>query len=809
MHNFNEYYHEECLDRIAFPLGGMGSGMFCLEGAGAISHVSLRNKPEVFNEPCVFSAIYVKSNGKSVAKVLEGQVPKYKFFGNAGTGVGAVNKTYGLPRFSKAEFLARFPFAHIDLTHDDIPLGVKITGWSPFTPGDSDKSSLPVAALEFNFKNTSNEKIETVYSFNARNFMATDKENNSVKSIENGFILRNESTCENPLDEGDFCAVIDDEKATVNCAWFRGGWFDPLTVAWKNVEDGTCQEGAPVSDPPSPGASIYVPFELAPNSEKTVKLMLSWYVPKSEANYGKDPQKISGSGSGCGCDSCAPSYEPWYCGQFKDVTEVANHWKENYDSLRKLSQNFSDSFYNMTLPPEVQEAVAANLAILKSPTVLRQKDGRLWCWEGCSDDHGCCAGSCTHVWNYAQALPHLFPDLERSLREVEHLVSQDDKGHQTFRTGLPIREIEHEFMAASDGQLGGIMKVYRDWRIKGDTEWLKTLWPQIKNSLDFCIKSWDPDHIGILIEPHHNTYDIEFWGPNGMCSSFYLGGLKAAFLMGEELGEDVSLYKELFEKGKKYLEEELFDGEYFYQKIMWKELKSDPLKEQTFDTSYTPEAQEVLQREGPKYQYGTGCISDGVLGAWMAEVCGVGETLDPEKVKSHLNSIYKYNYRKNFLNHANPQRPAYACPDEGGVLLCSWPKGDKPTLPFVYSDEVWTGIEYHVASHLIMEGQIEEGLEIVRTLRKRYDGKVRNPFNEYECGHWYARAMSSYALLQALTGIRYDAVTQTLYIDPKINGDFTSFLAIETGYGNVGIKDGKPFVDVKEGMIEVKEIKQN
>jgi uncharacterized protein (DUF608 family) len=136
----------------------------------------------------------------------------------------------------------------------------------------------------------------------------------------------------------------------------------------------------------------------------------------------------------------------------------------------------------------------------------------------------------------------------------------------------------------------------------------------------------------------------------------------------------------------------------------------------------------------------------------MAEVCGIGEILDAEKVKSHLLSVYKYNLKTDLSNHPNPQRPTYALGKEGGLLLCSWPRGGELSLPFVYSNEVWTGIEYQVASHLMIVGCVEEGLEIVREARKRYDGRVRNPFNEYECGHWYARAMSSYALIQGMSG---------------------------------------------------------
>jgi hypothetical protein len=219
--------------------------------------------------------------------------------------------------------------------------------------------------------------------------------------------------------------------------------------------------------------------------------------------------------------------------------------------------------------------------------------------------------------------------------------------------------------------------------------------------------------------------------------------------------------------------------------------------------NYSAEALEVLKKEGPKYQYGTGCISDGVLGAWLASLAGVGDVLDPAKVDSHVAAVHKHNFRADLSDHANPQRPSYALGAEGGLLLCSWPKGGDLSLPFVYSNEVWTGIEYQVAAHLMMCGRVEAGLEIVRAVRDRYDGRARNPYNEYECGHWYARAMSSYALLEGMTGVRYDAVDRKLTIAPRIAGDFKTFLATATGYATAGVANGEPFVTVVEGAIDV------
>ena len=800
---YNSPYGGAFLNHIAFPMGGMGAGMICLEGTGALSHFSLRNKPEVFNEPMTFAALCVKGP-KNVARVLEGPVLARKLFGQPGTGNGAAGTSFGLPRFRRATFKTHFPFATVALADNDIPLQTEVTGWSPFEPGDSDNASLPVAALEYRFMNRTPSPIEAVFSFNAKNFMAMEGNSKGVKAAQGGFTLWGAAGKDKAWEEGGFSATVNDPAVKVNHAWFRGGWWDALTMAWKEIADGACFDRPPIAEGgPAPGATLFVPFTLAPGASKTVVLRLAWYVGTTNLRIGQDPEKLPADAK-----PVEGPYKPWYGGRFANVDEVATYWRDHYEELRTKSKRFSDCFHDTTLPPEVVEAVEANLTILKSPTVMRQADGRLWSWEGCGDNSGCCHGSCTHVWNYAQAIPHLFPALERTLRETEFGPSQDDRGHQQFRTSLPIRPVAHDFHAAADGQLGGIMKMHREWRISGNTEWLKTLWPKARKSLDYCIETWDPGRKGWVEEPHHNTYDIEFWGPDGMCTSFYLGALQAAVNMGKALGEDVSAYQQLLDKGMKLAETELWDGEYFIQKIEWQNLKAkNPLEVQSFGGDYSPEARALLQKEGPKYQYGKGCLADGVLGSWLAAVCGAGQVLDRQKIASHLKSIHKYNLKRDLSTHTNPQRPSYACGAEGGLLICTWPKGGELSLPFVYSNEVWTGIEYQVASHLMLMGLVDEGLEIVRVCRDRYDGRIRNPFNEYECGHWYARAMSSYGLLQGLTGARYDAVEQVLYVEPGVKGDFRGFLSTATGYGTVGVKDGKAFLDVVSGTIKVKETK--
>ena len=814
---YNSPYRGEYLNRVAFPVGGLGAGMFCMEGTGTISHMSVKNKPDIFNDPGIFAGISIKGmpNG---AKIVEGPVPDWKKFGGKDSGNGATGATTGLPRFRNASFNVRFPFAHLDLSDGKMPLRVVVTGWSPFIPTDENNSGMPVGAMEFKFTNTGPSTLSAVFSFNSKNFLSIEKGKNSIRSIKHGFVLSEAGTDEKPY-KSDFAIFTDDEATVVDHCWFRGGWWDPLTMAWNAVSKGEVKSVAPV-DKDAPGASLYVPFNLAKGKEKIIRVMMAWYTPDSELTFGKPGEKKQNCDPSSGCcnspseigldkydkDFNGKFYKPWYSSRFNSVENVAEYWNEQYNELKKNSLLFSNAFYKSTLPPEVVEAIASNLTILKSPTVMRQYDGRLWNWEGCADAWGCCHGSCTHVWNYAQAIPHLFPVLERSLRNTEFCESQDEKGHQNFRAVLPIQPATHEFHSAADGQLGGVMKIYREWRISGDNDWLKKIFPMVRKSLDYCISTWDPRHRGAIEEPHHNTYDIEFWGADGMHSSFYLGALQAIIAMGSYLDQDISLYKTLAERGRKLMETELFDGEYFIQNIQFKGLNTgDPTKAQSFGGEYSKEAIELLQKEGPKYQYGKGCLSDGVLGTWIARMCGLKDPVDTAKIKSHLKAVHKYNLKKDLSQHANPQRPSFALGDDGGLLLCSWPKGGKLSLPFVYSDEVWTGIEHQVAAHLMLMGNVKEGIDIVRTSRNRYDGRVRNPFNEYECGHWYARALSSYGYLLALTGVRYDAVDKTLFIDSKI-GDFTSFLSTETGFGNVTLRAGKPVLNIVYGTIEVNKI---
>ncbi|MGB9837173.1 MAG: GH116 family glycosyl hydrolase, partial [Candidatus Saccharicenans sp.] len=533
--------------------------------------------------------------------------------------------------------------------------------------------------------------------------------------------------------------------------WVRGDWWDDLQIFWDDFSsDGELKNLA--EEDPSPDGrtdvgSIGLKATIPAGSEVVLPFIISWHYPNLLNYFDVVPEQRG------------RIYHPHYTKKFQDAWQVAEYLFQNLEPLEKKTRQFRESFFSSSLPPYVLEAVSSQASIIRTPTCLWLDDGRFFAFEGCSDRSGCCPLNCAHVWNYAQSLAFLFPELERSMRETDFLVNVRPDGEMVFRTSLPLGEKYWDFKPAADGQLGRLINLYRDWQISGDLNFLKKLWPQAKKALEYAWVAWDKNRDGLLEDEQHNTYDIEFYGPNSMLSGFYLGALEAGARMAEVLGDNkaAAAYRQILSKGKKNYEAQLWNGEFFIQKY-----------------------DQALQK---KYQYDEGCLSDQLLGQWLSMVAGLGRFLDEAKVKKTLESIYRYNFRVNFYDFANVQR-TYALADEKGLLLCTWPRGRRPPLPFPYSDEVWTGIEYHVASHLIYEGMLKEGLSIVKAVRERYDGRRRNPWNEVECGHHYARAMSSWGLLLALSGFNYSVPEGRLGFAPAISPeDFRTFWALGSTWG--------------------------
>lgn len=772
-------YRGRELDNIGFPLGGIGTGMISLGGWGQLHDFEIFNRPAKgleFNY--TFFTLRAQAEGSdAVTRVVQGPVAGGSFIGKRGWGPTRMDGS-GLPHFTSVEFTGQFPYARLDFEDARVPLDVSMEAFNPLIPLNPDDSGLPAALFTFILHNPGDVAVDATLFANLENKVGhPDVGDGRIEYYDDGCSrgLKMSSTKHEPDSprHGTLALATSHEELNVQTHWFRGGWFDALHRFWDQASEGELEENrepATIENGTDVG-SIGLKATVQPGKTVRLPVWIVWHNPNHEKYWGS-------------ADGGRPVWRNFYATQFDDAPGVAKYIAENYARLEGDTRKFADALFSSTLPASVLDAVSSQISILKTTTCLRLEDGTFYGWEGCNPDSGCCEGTCTHVWNYAQALPHLFPSLERTIREKDYEINLHDDGHMTFRMPLPLGVVpDAGFHAATDGQLGGVMKVYRDWLLCGDDEWLKRLWPSVKGSLEYAWKYWDRDQDGVMEGVQHNTYDIEFYGPNTMLGSFYLGALRAAEEMAKHLGDDeaAELYRGVFESGRAG-HEYLFNGDYYIQDVR---LEAQEQSSHGADLAYGGQSLDPVNPKYPKYQYGEGCLSDQMIGQWFARIVGLGDLFDGDGVRKTMESIFRYNWRGDLTEHANPQR-IYALNDEAGLLLASWPHGERPALPFVYSDEVWCGIEYQVASHLIYEGMVEEGLAVVKGVRDRHTGERRNPWDEFECGHHYARSMASYSVLLALSDFRYHAGRKALHFAPRVSGDdFACFYSVDSAWGMV------------------------
>jgi uncharacterized protein (DUF608 family) len=556
-------------------------------------------------------------------------------------------------------------------------------------------------------------------------------------------------------------------KVTWLRGWQRGRWWNSPMLFWDDFSaDGSL---GPEPETRNQIGALCLERTLPARGKAEYTFVLAWRFPN------RTPER---------CGWRAPKGDEktlignFYATRFAGAWEAAEYLAANLTALENKTRTFARAMRESSLPPAVKDAATANLSTLVSTTCFRTADGEFHGFEGVNDKAGCCSGNCTHVWNYETATAHLFPSLARSLRKAAFGYSLDDAGAMHFRQLLPDGKARSGF-AAIDGQMGQILHAYLDWRLCGDTEWLRRLWPRLKKALEFAwIKGgWDADKDGVAEGVQHNTYDVEFYGPNPECGIYYLGGLRAGEEMARAVGDNASAaeYRRLFESGSKWIDANLFNGEYYVQKIRGfpKDQIAPSLRSQMG-------SDDTMQ---PEYQVGEGCLVDQLMGQYLADICGLGPLVDGRHVRKAMESIQRYNYRQTLEEHDSVQR-IYALNDEPALLVCDYAKAPRPRIPFPYYAEAWTGLEYMAGAQMIYAGMVREGVRVFENARSRHDGERRNPWDEPECGHHYARAMSAWSGVVALGGFLYHGAEQSVKLTPRMTGaKVKCFWSTGTGWG--------------------------
>ncbi len=802
-----KHYDQDHLLRLAFPIGGIGTGTISLMGNGALRDWEIVNRPaKGFHGTPVgnrapFFAIFTKQEGKSaVTRALMGPMDLSKYESMDGTGAD----NHGLPRLRKVNFDAAYPFGQIHFSDQDLPVDITLQAFNPLIPGDADASGIPIAVLRYVVSNKTGNKVKVSICGSFENFIGADGSKfdqgwkgdflpMGAKSNRNEFKTSKDfqgifmySNGVDPTSEqwGTMAlTTFNGPEITYRTSLEHGGWGNDILDFWDDFsQDGKLSEKS-FTGGNTPRASLASALELEPYQKQAITFFITWHFPN---RFAWSSQSVGN----------------YYTISYKNAWDVIEKTLPELNELENKTIAFVEAFCQSNYPEEVKEAALFNLSTLRTQTCFRTADGNFFGWEGCNDNSGCCMGSCTHVWNYEQATAFLFGDLARRMRKIEFEYSTNPQGLMSFRVGLPLSNAQASGVAAADGQLGTIMKMYRDWQLSGDDELLRRLWPNVKKALKFCWieGGWDGDIDGVMEGCQHNTMDVEYFGPNPQMQFWYLGALRAAEEMAIYLGESefADKCRALFNNGSNWMDENLFNGEYYEHKVL-------PPDDPSAIAPGLTVGMGASDYTDPDYQLARGCLVDQLVGQYMAHICGLGYLAKAENIKKTLQGILKYNYRSSMSSHFNNMR-SYALGEEAALLMASYPF-ERPKNPFPYFNEVMTGFEYTAAVGMLYEGMEEEGLRCIRNIRNRYDGRKRSPFDEAECGHHYARAMASWAAVLAISGFHYSAVEEKITFKP-VQGNF--FWSNGSTYGMVSIEKNKTtfstHLRVLNGTINLKRI---
>ena len=801
-----KHYDQDHLLNIALPLGGIGTGTVSLGGRGELRDWEIMNKPAIGystvtkgnNAP--FFSIFVKPEGeKAITRALIGPVHPTEYIHYEGRPVNQ----HGFPRFSEASFDASYPVGIVNLSDKTMPVKVKVIGFNPLVPGDADASGLPVAVLTYEVTNTTNRPLTVSVCGTMRNFVGQDgskyqkdwkgdiiptgaKNNQNVFKQGNrlsGIYMYSDSIGKKDAAFGSIAlSTSENEGVSFRRSSEADNWARATLDFWDDFSaDGVLTDKTELKDS-NPMASLAVKKSIAPNSTQLFRFYITWDFPNRYA-WSNEP------------------VGNYYSTHYSDAWDAAQKIVPQLPALEQKTKQFLHAFLSTTFPDEVKEAALFNLSTLRSQTVFRIKSGHMMGWEGVMDEFGSCQGSCTHVWNYEVATPFLFGQLARTMRDVEFNYALDSTGLMSFRASLPLSKAQAWKVAAADGQMGCILKMYREWQLSGDNEFLRSNWDNTKKALSFAwIKGgWDGNQDGVMEGCQHNTMDVEYYGPNPQMEFWYLGALRAGQEMAKFM-KDKSFEKkcaDLFASGSKWTDQNLFNGEYYIQKII-PPASSDAI------AKGLKAGMGAENLSNPDFQLGEGCLVDQLVGQYMAHICGLGYLANEQNIKTTLNTIMKYNYIHDFSPLFNNMR-SYVMGNESGLIMASWPKG-RLKVPFPYFAEAMTGFEYTAAVGMIYENQTENGLKCIKSVRDRFDGLKRNPFDEPECGHHYARAMASWASVIALSGFNYSGVTQSMSFTSKPG---TYFWSNGSAWGTCTIKGNRAELKVLDGNVALKQFTIN
>jgi uncharacterized protein (DUF608 family) len=766
-----QIFRAEALKYIGMPVGGMGAGQLYLGGDGRLWHW------DIFNE--------VMNSGTTGPHYAEPMTPASRLEQKFTLQIG--RKTYALDSdgFANVSFRGEYPIGIVEYADPVVPVTVKLEAFSPFVPLQTDDSSLPATIMQFTVHNSSALPVAAMLAGELENAVCIN--NRTRAGVLRNSVIREKNrtqlifSAENPTDNP---AVTESAPGKGNPPLKELRDFGTMALALlgKAADQASPDATAPFAQKLT--GSLGRKLKLAPGGSTTVTFVIAWHFPNLSLG-GTDWNPATDSHVG----PLVINAGRYYATRFSSAHAVVQYIADNFDRLATQTRLWRDTWYDSTLPFWFLDRTMLNTSILATSTCYRFANGRFYGWEGV----GCCPGTCGHVYHYAHAAARLFPELERDTRE------RVDFGLALQRDGAIHFRAEFNNSPAVDGQAGTILRALREHQMSADAEFLKRNWPKIRLATQWLIAK-DADNDGLIESSQPNTLDADWFGKVSWLSGLYLAALQGAAAMADEVGdaEFARQCRGILEVGRKNLVEQLFDGEYFINKV-------DPKKLRTINS-------------------GTGCEIDQVFGQSWAMQVGLPRVLPQKETLSALKSLWKYNFSPDAGDYHNKMGSGrwYAMPGEAGLLMCTFPRkdwdflkacgvGNKKRTLGGYFNECMNGFEYQVAGHMIWEGMVMEGLAVARAVHDRYDASKRNPWNEVECGDHYARSMASYGVYLAACGFDYNGPQQHIGFAPKLTPEnFKCAFTAAEGWGSfeqrIQTSEFKSQISMKHGRLKVKTI---
>ncbi len=788
---------------IGMPVGGIGCGQLYLAGDGRLwlwdifkSNYTRESVAGVkfelmtmnghYTKPVAADGgIYSSRNGAVVGQGFVICIKKPDFFETRKL------DSHGFPDVT---FRGEYPIGRVTYADRAFPVRIELEAFSPFIPLHAVSSASPATVFAFNVTNVGDDPLEIDLIGLLQNATCPYENDPALGQRHNTLFYQNgcatlECSVEASPGKGletrhgfgsMALSLIGDHPAGLRGTVEQASQqLRPAIMDHPAGLRGTADATAtPMDQPFASGTSVASAlgrgplegslgknFTLAPGASHQVNFILSWYFPRHQQagdqaggmNQIKDFSKLS------------RHYAAW----FSSAAGVAQGVAACFDQLAGTTRLWNRTWYDSTLPHWLLDRAIIPVDCLATQTFHWFDSDRLWAWEGVE----CCEGTCTHVWNYAQAMARLFPELERNLRE------NTDYGLAFAADGQIGNRAEFETEAATDGQAGTIVRTWREHTMSADDGFLRRVWPKTKKAIEWLIMQ-DPQQKGVLEGAQSNTLDATWSGPMGWISSLYCAALRAGEQMALEM-DDPAFAKtcgEIAGRGSKAMVEQLFNGEYFIH----------------------------LPPNHDHINTNRGCHIDQVLGQSWACQTGLPRVLPKRETHSALDALWKYNFAPDAGGYAIAHTAikghrVYAAPGEAGLVMTTWPQGgDELAVPGMankhedfltwlgpggYFDECMSGFEYQVAAHMIYEGEpdserVIHGLAIARAIHDRYAAGKRNPFNEIECGDHYSRAMAAFGVFLAVCGYQYHGPQGRLGFAPRISPDnFKAAFITAEGWG--------------------------